>query len=165
MTKWKILNNPNNMCNSCPYEKDNIEYKRQLLGEFNYKPEYCWCNKVGGIHYVFGWCTDKEDPIKITKSVKRKKYNKYERKLIQKHKDQRLKRIINNYGYKPRIGFVDWGFKNDGWQEVGDHIKYPRNSNRQKWIKKETSHKLRHIKDIPLHNGYRRYIDYWWIMD
>ena len=163
------MNNIYNICSNCPYGKEDIKRRKQLLGddEIDYQPEYCYCDKVGGKHYAFGWCDEADDIalINITTISKHRKTNKYERKLIQKHKDQRLRNIINNYGYNPRIGFVDWDFVDGVWQEVGKYIKYPRNSNRQKWIKKETSHKLRHIKDIPLHNKYRRYIDYWWIMD
>ncbi len=145
-------------CERCPY----------------WQPEYLWCDKVGGKHWQYGYCSDIEynkkgyyyDYNKQNNKTysKRKPTNKWERQYVFKLKDKRLKQIIRQGGYAPHRGYIEWDYIDGKWQETGTHIKYPTRSNTQKWIKKYTSSKIRHSKDVPLYNGYRKYVDYWWIM-
>ena len=47
----------------------------------------------------------------------------------------------------------------------GKYIKYPKNSNCQRWMKRETSRKSRNCQDLPRKgNYYRRLFDYWWTL-
>ncbi|WP_417111502.1 hypothetical protein [Hominenteromicrobium sp.] len=80
-------------------------------------------------------------------------------------KSDRLLRIINYGGYAPHRGYIDWGFDGKTLLHTGKYIKYPKNSNCQRWIKRETSGRVRNCKDIPPKgNFYRRLFDYWWTL-
>ena len=80
-------------------------------------------------------------------------------------KNDRLLRIINYGGYAPHRGYVDWGFDGRTLLHSGKYIKYPKNSNCQRWIKRETSRKIRNCRSAPVKgNFYRRLFDYWWTL-
>jgi len=82
---------------------------------------------------------------------------------IQKNDDLLL--IINYGGYAPHRGYIDWG--HDGLTPLhsGKYIKYPKNSNCQSWMKKQTSRRIRSCRDVPVKgNYYRRLFDYWWTL-
>ena len=93
---------------------------------------------------------------------------KQKRRLRRIHtykKQNRLLNIIQTGGYAPHRGYIDWGFTGKTLLHSGKHIKYPKNSEKQKWIKTETSRRLRHYKHIPKKgNTYRKLFDYWWEM-
>lgn len=80
-------------------------------------------------------------------------------------KADRLLRIINYGGYAPHRGYIDWGFCGRTLLHTGKYIKYPKNSNCQRWIKRETSRRIRRCRDVPAKgNYYRRLFDYWWTL-
>ena len=73
--------------------------------------------------------------------------------------------IINYGGYAPHRGYIDWGFSGRTLLHTGKYIKYPKNSNCQRWIKRETSLRIRRCRDVPAKgNYYRRLFDYWWTL-
>lgn len=86
------------------------------------------------------------------------------RRMMTKHKDQRLRRIIRcGSGYCPNRGYIDWEFVGGVWQETGKYVKYPKNSKSQQYLKKLSSHRVRHCPYLPAKwNAYRRIFDYWW---
>lgn len=45
-----------------------------------------------------------------------------------------LLRIINYGGYAPHRGYINWGFSGRTLLHTGKYIKYPKNSNCQRWI-------------------------------
>ena len=57
-------------------------------------------------------------------------------------KDDRLLRIIQRH-YIPHAGYVDYGFDGTTLLHSGKYIKYPKNSNCQRWMKRLTSKKAR----------------------
>lgn len=76
-------------------------------------------------------------------------------------KNDDLLRIINYGGYAPHQGYIDWGFDGKTLLHSGKHIKYPKNSNCQKWMKRQTSRRIRNCKEVsPKGNFYRRLFDY-----
>ena len=76
-------------------------------------------------------------------------------------KSDRLLHIINYGGYAPHRGYIDWGFDGRTLLHTGKYIKYPKNSNCQRWIKRETSRRLRSCRNAPAKgNFYRRLFDY-----
>ena len=80
-------------------------------------------------------------------------------------KNDELLRIINYGGYAPHRGYIDWGFNGKTLLHSGKYIKYPKNSNCQKWMKRETSRRVRSCKEVPPKgNFYRRLFDYWWTL-
>ena len=55
--------------------------------------------------------------------------------------------------------------KSDRLLHTGKYIKYPKNSNCQRWIKRETSRRIRSCRNAPAKgNFYRRLFDYWWTL-
>ena len=82
---------------------------------------------------------------------------------IQKNDDLLL--IINYGGYAPHRGYIDWGYDGLTLLHSGKYIKYPKNSNCQSWMKKQTSRRIRSCRDVPVKgNYYRRLFDYWWTL-
>lgn len=68
---------------------------------------------------------------------------------------QSTKRLIRLYkivtsSYVPHAGYVDWSFEGEHPVPSGKYIKYPNNSNCQRWIKRQTSKRVRHYKCIPV---------------
>ena len=79
-------------------------------------------------------------------------------------KNDHLMRIVTMH-YVPHAGYIHWGFDGDTLLHTGKYIKYPKNSNCQKWIKRETSRRIRCCKYTPRKgNFYRRLFDYWWTL-
>ena len=89
------------------------------------------------------------------------------RRLMTKRKDQRLRNIIRQeHWYYPYRSYIDWGFVDGVWQEVGKYVKYPKNSNRQQYLKRQSSHRVRRYPYLPPKgNHYCRVFDYWWELD
>lgn len=86
------------------------------------------------------------------------------RREMKVRKNDRLRRIVTR-SYVPHAGYIDYGFDGDTLLHSGKYIKYPKNSNCQRWIKRETSRRFRNCKELPPKgNYYRRLFDYWWTM-
>lgn len=84
------------------------------------------------------------------------------RRLMYKQKKKRLMRIING-GYN-LTAYVDSDYVDGKRKLTGKHIKYPKNSNQQKFFKRY-SNKIARRKELPIKgNGYRRHFDYWWTL-
>ena len=87
------------------------------------------------------------------------------RRINKIRKNDALLQIINYGGYAPHRGYIDWGFDGRTLLHTGKYIKYPKNSNCQKWMKRETGRRVRNCRDIPAKgNYYRRLFDYWWTL-
>lgn len=80
-------------------------------------------------------------------------------------KGDRLLSIINYGGYAPHRGYIDWGFDGRTLLHTGRYIKYPKNSNCQRWIKQETRRRNHNCRNaLAKGNIYRRLFDYWWTL-
>lgn len=78
-------------------------------------------------------------------------------------RDDRLLRIINYGRYNPNAGYIDCGFDGKTLLHSGKHIKYPKNSNRQKDAKRMSGRKARRCEEVPVKgNYYRRLFAYRW---
>ena len=87
------------------------------------------------------------------------------RRINKVRKNDALLRIINTRWYAPHRGYIDWGFTGTTLLHSGKYIKDPKNSNCQKWIKRETGRRIRNCEDVPAKgNFYRRLFDYWWTL-
>lgn len=87
------------------------------------------------------------------------------RRITNIRKTDNLLQIINYGGYAPHRGYIDWGFSGKTLLHTGEYIKYPKNSNCQRWIKRQTSRRIRRCQDVPVKsNYYRRLFDYWWTL-
>ena len=101
------------------------------------------------------------DPIKPPSPTRSREYR---RKQERKHFD-RMFQIVSNSCFRIP-GYVDWAEDENGnWRPSGKYIKYPKNSNCQRWMKRLTSKKTRKAEDISVKgNDYRRIFDYWWTL-
>lgn len=98
------------------------------------------------------------------KKFPRKTGNAYRRRMNLLKKERRMK-IINEYGrYNPTAGYVEWDIIDGVWTPIGKYIKYPKNSNRQKFYKRY-SNRIARRNELPTKgNGYRKNFDYWWTL-
>lgn len=95
----------------------------------------------------------------------RRKAGRAYRRDMKRHKYQRRYRIVMKGGYDPRVGYLRYGFVDGVWQPISKVILYPNNSNLQRWMKRETSVRMRRCDSLPRKgNYYRRLFDYWWTM-
>lgn len=86
------------------------------------------------------------------------------RRMMNERKFKLLFRIVT-HGYRPYAGYVDWSYVDGQWMPTGKYIKYPKNSNCQRWCKKASSARVRKYMDLPNKgNSYRRVFDYWWTL-
>ena len=84
----------------------------------------------------------------------------YRREMRIRKNDALMRIVIRRY--VPHAGYIDYGFDGDTLLHSGKYIKYPKNSNCQRWMKRETSRKSRNCRDLPRKgNYYRRLFDYW----
>ena len=65
---------------------------------------------------------------------------RYRRKKGQEKADRRLS-IVQLSGYAPHRGYVDWDFEGKTLLHTGKHIKYPKNSKCQRWLKRVSNKK------------------------
>lgn len=152
-------------CDECPIIWG-LERQLELAEKYGTEPqfEYCGCDKTGdGKFYACGFCSDAFDAQPKRKKHGRRRSGIAYRRSQKKKKDKRLRNIISSGGYKPMIGYIDYGFVDGVWQEVGNHIKYPRNSNAQRFLKRQSNKRVRrYTGNIPKGNSYRKLLDYWW---
>jgi len=153
-------------CDECPI-CEGVEYRLRIAEEGGYDPqlEYCGCDKVQTEFFISGYCEDAfEGKPRAKKKGKRKTGTEYRRAMAVKKRDDLMK-IINNIGYNPYVGYVDWDWVDGVWQQTGKYIKYVKNSNSPKYWKRHSNRIVRRSKDsIPRGNQYRKYFDYWWTL-
>jgi len=98
-----------------------------------------------------------------TQQVNRKTGRRYRRQM-RTQKTARLRTIVTS-SYVPHAGYVQWECVDGEWIPAGKYIKYPKNSKRQKWCKRETSKIMRNSTEVSgKGNFYRRLFDYWWTL-
>lgn len=149
-------------CDECPI-CHGIEHRLQTAAIIGCEPqfEYCWCDKIQDEFYIGGYCSDafSSDTQSLKKSGVRKTSSAYRRQMRQQKKE-RLMKIIT-YGCNPAVGYTDWSIVDGVYQPTGDHIKYPKNSNRQVYWKNQSNRKVRRYRgSIPKGNSYRKHFDY-----
>ena len=157
------------MCDECPMIWG-LEQKLEIADKYGVEPqiEYCGCDKTGnGKFYIYGFCEDAfddRDTCVIAKAGKRNSGRAYRR--LQKEKKIRERRtVLARYGYRPMLGHIECSFVNGVWQETGTHIKYPKSSNAQKFLKRKSNRAVRRYKgEIPNGNSYRKIEEYWWAL-
>ena len=88
--------------------------------------------------------TENGDALRQIQSQKDRRRN--QRRARNRKNDRRLE-IINYGWYAPHIGIIDYGFQGKSLLHSGYHIKYPKNSNFQGWMKKETNKRIRNTND------------------
>lgn len=84
------------------------------------------------------------------------------RREMEAKKDRRRRKIITECRCTPKVGSIEHAWVDGVYQPVGDHIHYPKNSNIQKYLKRQTKRKVRRAETFPNGNGYRKCMEYKW---
>ena len=84
------------------------------------------------------------------------------RRSMQEKKDIRLRKILAECRYTPNAGYIQYGWVDGVWKPVKGYVQYPKNSNMQKYLKKQSKRKVRRGK-LPLQgNNYKKVMEYRW---
>ena len=116
------------VCAKCPYDKGETFQRKDRLESIygNWQPEYCFCDKVDGVHWRYGWCNEPFENVKLKTrkySGKRKTGRAY-RRVMKQQKDDQLLHIIRRY-YIPHAGYTSlFDFDGDSLKGTGVYIKY-----------------------------------------
>lgn len=128
-------------------------------------PVYC-CDKTHAEHWHSGWrcnpfnCSEQKDK----KCSNKRKTGRAYRRVMKQQKDDRLLHIIKQY-YSPYAGYTSsLDFGGHSLKGTGVYIKYKKRSAKQKFLKRQTSKKVRKMNNLPKGNAYRKSLDYWWLM-
>lgn len=81
--------------------------------------------------------------------------------MAEKKKNRRIK-IAIDYSRMSRVGSIECKVIDGVWQPTGTHIKYPKNSNIQKYLKRQSRRKVRRSEPFPNGNSYRKCMEYHW---
>lgn len=153
-------------CDECPLGAEDILDRYERLKGYDdgdWQPEYCGCDKIGTMFLYGDYCEDAFCNKTPSGTSGQRKTGRAYRRVMLKQKTNRLMKIVNS-SYIPHAGYVDWGWVDNEWVQVGKYVKYPKNSNKQRWMKRYTSRVSRKT-DLPQKgNAYRRCFDYWWTM-
>jgi hypothetical protein len=84
------------------------------------------------------------------------------RRMMEMKKKHRLVKIVTAYGYLPRAGYIECGWVDGVWQPIGKYIKYPKNSDKQKYLKRQSKRLVRRSEPFPNGNTYRKCMEYQW---
>jgi len=149
-------------CDECPIS-DGVEYRLRIAEEGGYEPqlEYCGCDKIQDEFLFGGYCEDAFvcKPRK-KKTGKRRTGSEYRRAMRIKHRDDLM--AILDLGYKPYVGWADWEWVDGVWKRTGTYIKFPRDSRKEKYLKKCANRHVRRSKEIYRGNQYKKCYEYWW---
>ena len=158
------------LCSTCPYDntEDRIHRKERLNRsehDYDWQPEYLWCDKIGGKHWQFGYCEDAEyssGPVFITpREDKCTSRGRAYRRSWKENERVRAEREIRNLGWSGRYYYRGYRTIEDGWVEDTSH---PRKIVRKskKSFKRGAARKVR--KTMYLTNGgdYKRIESSWW---
>ena len=152
-------------CDECPI-CEGVEHRLQAAQEGGYEPqfEYCGCDKVQTEFLFSGHCEDGYLQLpRIKKKGKRKTGMAYRRDMRVKHRDAVMKILSRGY-YKPTVGYVDWDYEDGQFKQVGKYIKYPKNSNAERYWKRHSNRVIRRRNELYQRNQYRKCFDYWWTL-
>lgn len=145
------------VCDECPIlfaEKYNLE--AQL--------EYCYCDKVGEEFCVGGQCGDAEISAEEKSGNGARKTGRAYRRRMNYLKRKRLMEIVKG-GYN-RSFYTNWEYIDGSFHRIDDYIRYPKNSNRKRFLKNCSNRKVRREQGaLTKGNQYRKVFDYWWELD
>ncbi len=148
-------------CATCPYGKDNFE-RRTSYDPYNTN---CWCDKVGGKTYLWGYCDDVySDTVKSKTYSKKKTSTKRERAIKYKSHLKYLSEI-SNYP-KPAYYIDEIKVKRYHYTEnLKPYYKRCYRDEASPYLKKASNRKIRRYKG-ELQNGWycHRLFDFWWEM-
>ena len=84
------------------------------------------------------------------------------RRDMQDKKERRLREIISHRHSGPLVGYIPCEWNDGVCQPAGDYIRYPKNSNIQKYLKRQSKRKVRRSEPFKNGNSYRKCTEYKW---
>ena len=84
------------------------------------------------------------------------------RRDMQFKKDRKIRKIIAHRHSGPLVGYIPHEWIDDMRLPKGDYIRYPKNSNIQKYLKRQSRRKVRRSEPFQNGNSYRKCIEYKW---
>ena len=84
------------------------------------------------------------------------------RRMMDAKKERRLIEIVTSHGSLPRAGYIRCGWVDGVWQPIGNHVKLPQNSNKQKYLKRQSRRMVRRSEPFANGNSYRKCMEYRW---
>lgn len=94
-----------------------------------------------------------------------RKIRRSQRKYQGQQKDDRLLSLVRLPGYFPYRGYLTCDVSTRSLLHTGVYIKYPKSSNRQRFLKRQSAKKVRKNPLYGKGNHYRRIFDYSWELD
>ena len=157
------INNKYMFCDECPICND-IERRLRIAKEYGHEPqvEYCSCDKIDMYFYIGGYCEDAWSNPSTSKRTNHRKTGRAYRRKMKVKKEDRLYHIVKGR-YMPHVGYVPWEFNGRTLCGTSYYFKDSSRSNKQRWLKRYTSKKVRHM-DIANGNYYRKCQEYWWVI-
>lgn len=155
-------------CEDCPYD-DPIERQKRYDSlwtpkDTDWQPEYLWCDKVGGEHWQYGYCSDcfDYDSSKNATANKRKhRLSHYENLILHKK---------NEIRYAVKSEYLDYYYDNRNYfnsiRQNKDGKLYARKiymSGMKKYCRKQTNRKVRK-SNAGNYGAYRKTFDYWYTL-
>lgn len=155
----------NFICDECPL-CEGAEHRLETAAVLWIEPQvdHCGCDKVQTEFSIGGYCEDAFEQVPTQRTNgSRKTGSAYRRQMRRQKRDRQME--IMTYGYHPAAGYTDWGWVDGVYQPAGDHIQYPKNSNRQVYWKNQSNRKVRRYKgDLQKGNAYRKLFEYTWMV-
>ena len=84
------------------------------------------------------------------------------RRRVKKKNHDRLLSIITGNRYISQAGYLHYGYVDGEWKPIENHILYPKNSNIQKFLKRQSRRKVRRSDQLFQGNSYRKHMEYKW---
>jgi hypothetical protein len=111
-------------CDECPICED-LEYRLKLAEDgYGLQLEYCWCDKVCGKMYAYGYCPDSVSQKRKKSKIGKRRTGSAYRREMKKRKFERAK-AIGDMTCNPAVGWVKSDFIDGEWVD-GTYIKCPR---------------------------------------
>lgn len=108
----------------------------------------------------------------VQERIERERHSRDEKAVVRHRRDNKVRkndrvmRIVTT-SYGPRARWLDWDFNGRTLLHSGKYIKFSKNSNRQRWLKRQAAKKCRNSNGFTTTkgSGYKRVFDYWWELD
>lgn len=84
------------------------------------------------------------------------------RRDMQDKKDRRVRKIIAHRHSGPLVGYIPLERNDGACRPAGDYIRRPKNSNIQKYLKRQSKRKVRRSEPFQNGNSYRKCMEYKW---
>lgn len=149
------------LCDDCSLSDYLDQYAISHQREEDFPLYQCWCDKTGGKMYAFGTCGEEYLECQPIQEKSKRRHGRAYRRLMTRKKEKRRRWLIRECSSTG--GYIAWGWIDGDYTEIGTHVQFPKNSNAQRYWKRQANKKIRRYKeDIPHGGYYKRLFPYLW---